>query len=156
MAIRLNRANSYKTENVTELAKNSLDLTGGAFFLSSTSGVANKAAAGERVIGVNLTEKAYASDNESSALARVTIVPSIAGRLYEVAIVGGTVTVADEFKFYNLTATAGDTVDGTTESVTESYVDTSDTGAAVDPVVKMQLQLVRFISATKGVFRIVL
>ena len=156
MAIRLHKANSYKTENVTELAKNSLDLTSGPFFLSSTSGVANKAAAGEKIIGVNLTEKVYASDNESSALARVTIVPSECGRLYEVTISGGTVTAADEFKYYNLTASAGNVVNGTTESVTESYVNTSDAGAAADPVIKMRLQLVKYVSATLGVFRIVL
>jgi hypothetical protein len=35
------------------------------------------------------------------------------------------------------------------------YVNTSDAGGAVDPVIALQVQLVQFVTATKSIFRIV-
>lgn len=69
-------------------------------------------------------------------LARVTYEEQKPQTTFEVPITGGTITIADEGKYYDL-ATAI-TVDGTTES--------TSTG---------QLELVKFISATLCLFKIV-
>jgi hypothetical protein len=79
--------------------------------------------------------------------------PKESGTTYDVEITGGTITVDDEGKFYNLTD--ADTVNGATESTVPFYVNTSDAGGAIDPVISMQLELVTFKSATLGEFRII-
>lgn len=150
MSIRLYESNGYNNTNESGIGDNSMVLDG-AYFLQQTSGIVEKATTGAKIVWVNVTEATMAADNETVAKVRVNFVPASAGRLYEVEISGGTVTVADEGKFYNLAD--ADTVDGTTESAVPYYVDTT-AGAAVDPVISMQLQLVKFVSATKWIFKI--
>jgi hypothetical protein len=53
---------------------------------------------------------------------------------------------ADVGSYFNINADG--TVDVATKSATKSIVNTSDTGAATDPVVTKQLELVRVISST--------
>lgn len=156
MAIRLYKSNGYLTTNDSGIGANSLDTTWGAFFVSKVSGIVDKATNAVGIVWVNVTESIYASDNQTVALKWVNFTPANNNRLYEVAITGGTVTIVDEQKYYNLTASGWDTVDGTTETTIKSYVNTSDAGGAVDPVIKMQLQLVKFVTATKSIFRIVI
>ena len=154
MAIYLKEKNVYLDRNRQGIGANSLDLSWGATFLKRSGNVISQATtATDRIIWVNVTEAVFASDNETVAKAVVHYVPKECDRQYTVAISWGTITVADEGKFYNLAS--ADTVDGTTESTTPFYVNTSDTWAAVDPVISMQLELVEFISATKWVFRII-
>jgi len=102
---------------------------------------------------VNETRALFAADNQTVAKGKVWYVPKETQETYECIISGGTVTADDEGKFYNISG--ADTVNGATESLVPYYVNTSDAGAATDPVLSMQLELVQFISATKGVFRIV-
>ena len=151
MSIRLYESNWYKTSTLSGIADNSMVLDG-AYFLQQTSGIVEKATAGARIIWVNTTQTTFASDNETVAKKRVEFVPTTANRLYEVEITWGTITVADEWKYFNLTD--ADTVDWTTESIVPFYVDTV-AGAAVDPVIALQVQLVKFVTATKSIFRIV-
>lgn len=136
------------------IGANSLDLTNGATFLKRAGNIVSQAtAATDRIVGVNITEALYASDNQTNAKKEVKYLPKEVYALYEVTISGGTITVDDEGKYYNISA--ADTVSGATESTTPYYVNTSDAGAATDPVLSMQLELVKFISATKAWFRIV-
>lgn len=132
--MRLYSANGYTQSQEDGIAKNSLALTG-MHFVVKASGVVDKAVATGVISGVNSTIGTFASNNESVAKARVVFNPTTKDALYEVGITGGTITVADEGKFYDLTDS--DTVDGTTESAT--------TG---------QVQLVKFLTATNSVFRI--
>jgi len=152
MSIKLYESNGHTTSTLSGIGDNSMVLDG-AYFLQQTSGIVEKATAGARIIWVNETQATFASDNETVALKRVNFVPSTANRLYEVEITGGTITVADEGKYYNLTD--ADTVNGATESTVPFYVNTSDAGGAVDAVIALQVQLVKFVSATKSIFRIV-
>ena len=135
---------------------NSLTTLAGQFFMKRTGGggnIVDKAtAATDRIVGVNTTQAVFASDNQTVALKKVQYVPKECNEVYECTISGGTITVGDEGKFYNLSA--ADVVNGATESVVPFYVDTT-AGAAVDAVLCMQLEMVRFISATKAEFRIV-
>lgn len=135
MPIRLYESNGHKTSTLDGIGDNSMVLDG-AYFLQQTSGIIEKAAATNTIVWVNSTEATFASDNETVAKKRVVFIPTMADRLYEVEISWGTVTVADEWKYYDLTD--ADTVDGTSES--------ASTG---------QLQLVKFVTATKSIFRIV-
>lgn len=144
----------YNVDSRQGIGANSLTTVAGQFFLKRTGNIVDKAtAATDRIVGVNETRALFASDNQTVAKNKVWYVPKEVPETYEVTISGGTVTADDEGKFYNLSA--ADTVNGATESTVPYYVNTSDAGAATDPVLSMQLELVRFISATKGEFRIV-
>lgn len=136
------------------IGANSLDLTNGATFLKRAGNIVSQAtAATDRIVGVNITEALYASDNQTNAKKEVKYLPKEVYALYEVAITGGTITADDEGKYYNLSA--ADLVAGATESSVPYYTKTDDAGVAVDPLLSMQLELVKFISATKAWFRIV-
>lgn len=134
MTVSLYENNTQEESNRVGVGANSLSLNA-PFFLKSTGNVVDKAGAGERIVGVNNTEKTYASDNVTVAKATVTYVPETANRLYTVET-SAAITVDDETKYYDLTA-AG-IVDAATESAT--------TG---------QVQLVKFIDGTHGAFKIV-
>ena len=151
MWIKIWTQDNYAKNSEKGVGANSLNLTG-KFFLKRTGNIIDKAGASDRVIGVNYTEWVFAADNQTVAKAKVEFEPKETQMTYVVEITGGTVTVDDEGKFYNLTD--ADTVNGATESTVPYYVDTT-AGAAVDAVISLQLQLVKFISATKGVFKIV-
>ena len=77
-----------------------------------------------------------ASDNQTVAKKEVIYEEQKPQTTFEVAISGWTITIADEGKYYNLTDQV--TVDWTTESTTSG-----------------QLQLVKFKTATKSLFKIV-
>ena len=151
MWIKIWTQDNYAKNSQTGVGANSLNLTG-KFFLKRTGNVIDKAGASDRVIGVNYTEDTFASDNQTVALKTVEFEPKENQTTYIAEISGGTITVVDEGKYYNLSD--ADTVDGSTESTVPFYVDTT-AGTAIDPVISMQLQLVKFISATKGIFKIV-
>jgi hypothetical protein len=148
----------YQVSTDTGLGVNSLDLTtdlGGMYFVSKASNVVSKATSSAKIEGVSLTQGTFASDNQTVAQKKVEYIESKNAVQYGVTISGGTITVADEGKFYNLSDEV--TVDGTTESAASTvgaYVDTV-AGTAVDPVLIFQLKLVKFISATYSVFEIV-
>ena len=93
----------------------------------------------------------FTSDNQTVAMKKMSFTQNSDDLLIESAITWGTITVADEGKFYNLSDAR--TVDGTTEATTVSTADAAAVG--ITPVITMQLQLVKFISATKGVFKII-
>ena len=154
MAIYLKEKNVYLDRNRQGIGANSLNLSGGATFLKRSGNVISQATtATDRIIWVNVTEAVFASDNETVAKAVVHYVPKECDRQYIVTISWGSVTVADEGKFFNLST--ADTVNGASVSTTPFYVNTSDAWATVDPVVSMQLELVEFVSATKWIFRII-
>ena len=152
MWIKIWTQDNYAKNSEKGIGANSLNLTG-KFFLKRTGNIIDKAGASDRIIWVNYTEQVFASDNQTVAKAKVEFEPKETQMTYVVEITGGTVTVDDEGKFYNLTD--ADTVNGATESIVPNYVDTSNTGGATDPVISMQLQMVKFISATKWEFKIV-
>lgn len=147
----------YNVDSRQGIGANNLTTVAGQFFLKRTGGggnIVDKAtAATDRIVGVNETRALFASDNQTVAKNKVWYVPKEVNETYQVTISGGTITADDEGKFYNLSA--ADTVNGATESTVPFYVKTDDAGVAVDPVICMQLELVRFISATLGEFRIV-
>ena len=142
MALQAGINNSYNGGSDSGVAENSLSLTA-PVFLNATADATNDvtlvgiAAAGETIVGVNYTVGTFASDNQSNAQRTVQYFPTKLNKEYIVDINGGTVTGDDEGQLFDLTATGGNTVDGTTAS--------SSTG---------QLRLTRFISATQSAFEI--
>ena len=136
------------------IGANNLDLTNGATFLKRAGNVISQAsAATDRLIGVNITEVLFSATNQTVALKEVKYLPKDVYALYRVAISGGAVTAANEGQFFNLSA--ADTVGGATVSTIPFYTKTDDAGVAIDPLLSMQLELVRFESATMGWFRII-
>lgn len=137
--IKVYSQNSRLKNVQSRLAKNSLDLSDGLHFLKSVNGIIDKAAANDRIIWVSNSVEAYASDNETGAKKEVNYMERESGVEYEVSIDWGTITAADEWKFYDLKTS--NSVDGTTENAAPSG---------------KEVEMIKFISATKGIFRIVL
>jgi hypothetical protein len=152
MTVKLAFKNSYNDTQLSWVWANSLALTDYCF-VTKTGNVIDKAVAWGLIVWVNDTIATYASDNQTVDKKEVNYTPSETGRLYRVTITGGTITVADEGKFYNLSDEV--TVNGTTESAVGKYTDTTG-WAAVDPLISMQLELVTFESATESIFKIVI
>ena len=152
MSVKLKEQNAYNGKQDSGIGANSLALTE-VNFVAKAGSVVALATASDRIVWVNDTLKTYTADNETVAFAPVNFTPKEVNALYTVTITGGTVTVADEWKFYNLSTSI--LVDGATESTVASYVKTDDAGVAVDAVVYLQLELIEFISATEWVFKIV-
>ncbi len=122
-------------------------------FVSYSGGYVTPSTAGVKIEGLSNSTKTFDSDNvtvDKDVLSFTKATPSL---VVASEISGGTITKADEGKYYNLTD--ANTVDGTTESANESFIDTTS-AAAVDPVVKYQLRLVKYVSSTLGHFAVVL
>lgn len=132
--MRLYNLNGYTQNQDSGIGDNSMVLDG-SHFVTKAAGIVSKAVAGGVISGVNSTQATFAPDNETVDKKHVVFNTDKIDALYEVAITGGTITEADEGKFYDLSDS--ETVDGTTESAT--------TG---------QVQLVEFLSDTNSVFRI--
>ena len=143
---------SPRVSSRAKVALNSAVVTSGDF-VSLSGGFVTTASAGTTIVGVSNQTKTYASNNQTVAKDTLSYNVATETTVVRCSITGGTITAADEGKFYNLST--ANVVNGTTESAVESYVDTA-VGAAVDPVIKFQLKLVRFITATLGEFTIVI
>lgn len=132
---KLKTTNSYDQGADAQIASNSLDVAQGTL-LSLSWGFAVAAGVGTTIIGVSKDQKTFASDNQTVAMKKVNFHPTKPEDDYIATITGGTITQAKVGNYYDLNA--AQVVNGATES--------STTG---------QVQLVEFISATRGIFRIV-
>lgn len=140
--------------SLTDIAANSQTILSGDLLTVASSGYPRKAGATGAIIGIANNSVTSASDNETVAKLKVEYTLKNGIQYFDFPISGGTITVADQGKFYNLLSN-GTAVDGATESTVESYVNTSDAGAAIDPVIKYQVKLEVFKSATLCAFSIV-
>ena len=100
--------------------------------IKMTGEFATLAGAGETIVGVAVSQKTFASDNQTVAAEKLIYTPTNDTSTFRIPILGGTITAADVNKYYDITSTQ--VVDGTTETTTA-------TG---------QLQLVKFISSVSG------
>ena len=119
------------------IASNSLVLADGDL-LAKSGGFVIKAGATGKIEGIATGAQTFASDNQTVAKTQVESVKTADDVVFEITITGGTITQADEGKFYNLTA--GGIVDGATEA------------AASTEAAPRQLKMEKFISATLGRF----
>jgi len=99
-------------------------------------------AAGETIHWISVTKETFASDNVTVAKKKVVYLPEPnLSNTYTMNIIGWTITVADEGDFFDIVVSGSDAngiaIDGTTESETSG-----------------QFQMVKFISATLGIFRV--
>lgn len=124
-------------------------------FVTLTGGFAVKATAGKRIRGVANGAKTFASDNQTVAKSTLNVL--LAEPTETMIEIGTSASIvnADVGKFYDLTA--GQLVDVATALVSETgfVVNTSDAGAATDPVILRQLRLEKVITSTLGVFSVV-
>lgn len=135
MSVKISKFKTYTGDEGTGIGANSVDTTTGQCFVTKSGSIVSKATAGSEISGVALTSKVYASDNQTVDARPLNFIPTKVDMEYEVTITGGTITIADETKYYDLTDSV--TVDGSTESTT--------TG---------QLRMTKFISSTASVFEI--
>lgn len=139
--------NSFSSYTNSGVAANSLALTTASFLTRNASGFIKVAdVPTDRIIGVNDTFKTFSSSNQTVDLKRVEYKPICNNIEYVVDISGGAVTVADEGKLFFLAS--ANVVNGASK--------VSPTAAATTAAAQIngQLELVQFISATSGVFRI--
>lgn len=128
-------SNTYENGDLSAIGGNSLTFAYREF-VDAVGGYAIKAAAAGNISGVSKQIATFASDNQTVAKAELVYEPQKPSTTYLVTITGGTITIADEGKYYDLATST--TVDGTSESTT--------TG---------QLRLVKFVKATSSEFQIV-
>lgn len=131
----------------SDVAKNSTAVQVGDF-VTLDGGAVTAATAGKRIDGLSNHTKTFSAINETVSKEKLVYVKSGPTLLVEVDIDGGTVTAEDEGKYFDLKD--AHTVDGTTESTDFAVVP-----AFGSPVAFKQLRLVRFVSATRGVFAVV-
>ena len=126
-----------------------------ADFVSLTGGFAVKATAGKRIVGIANGAKTFASDNQTVAKATLSCLQVQPRETMVELATSASIALADVGKFYDLTA--GQIADVATALVSETgmVVNTSDAGAATDPIILRQLKLEKFISASLGVFSFV-
>lgn len=89
-------------------------------FVSKVGGYMVKATAWVDIEWVAAGEQTFASDNQTVAMSKMSYLKSDDYSRYRVAISWGTITQADEWKYYDLTD--ADTVDWTSESTTTGQV----------------------------------
>lgn len=135
------------------IAENSLSVLDGDLVSHNSEFVEKADATSGLIAGMAAGEQTFESDNQTVDQKNVTFIAANADTRYRMDIDGGTVTSANVKDYFLLTAT-GD-VDGTSVSGDRSVVDTSDAGVAADAVITMQVRLEEFISATEGVFSVV-
>ena len=116
------------------IAGNSVSVVDGDF-VSKVGGYVVATTAGVDIEGVAAGAQTFASDNQTVAKKRLQYIEADAYTEFKCEISGWTITQVDEGKYYDLADK--DTVDGATESAT--------TG---------QLKLVKFVSATVGIFTV--
>ena len=133
--VRKVHSNTYDNGDISAVGGNSVTFTNRAF-VGKTAGFLVNATAIIPVVGIAKENAVMASDNQTVAMKQVVYEEQKPQTDWEIVITGGTITIADEGKFYNL-ATAT-TIDGTSESTT--------TG---------QFQMTKFVTATKCNFKIV-
>lgn len=118
-----------------------------------SGGFAIKAIATSKIIGISNGTKTFASDNQTVAKATLGYTRVEPGETQvELGTSAATLAATDVGKFYNVNSSH--VADLTTGSTSAADVNTSDAGAAADPVLFKQLRLERFISTSKGVFTI--
>lgn len=143
----------------TKIGTNSASFANGDA-VSVTSGFAVKSTAGKRIVGIANGTKTFAADNQTVALdtinyTRVEPNDSLAEMVSSAAL-----SLADVGKYYDL-VTGTHLVDVATALVSETgmVVNTSDGGAATDPVLLRQVRLEKIIgvsgTTTTGVFSFV-
>lgn len=143
------RDNSETSRSRSNIVTNSVTLANGDF-VSIVGGFLAKATTTSRIEGMSNGSLVAASDNQTVAKKTMSYTKASPFVEFECTISGGTITQADEgVSYYNLTT--GNVIDGTTESAVGSYIDTTS-AAAVDAVVYMQFKLVKFLTATTGIF----
>lgn len=132
----LHEHNANESGLRAQVAKNSLVVKSWTPLKSWTTWV-DVAWAGDSIIGISCTDKTFDSDNFTVAKATVLFIPEPETQnTYILPIVDWTVTLADQGSFYDLNSDWA--VDGTSES-TSSW----------------QVELVKFITATKSEFKVV-
>lgn len=94
-----------------EIAKNSLDIAKGNL-VAIKSGFADKAVAGDTIVGISKQEKVFDSDNQTVAMEKLTFAPLDDYSEFEELVENGTISQGDVGSVFNLTASG--TIDGAT------------------------------------------
>lgn len=133
--VRKVNSNTYDNGDVSAIGGNSVTFTR-EDFVAKNGGFLVLATDSLPIVGRCKHDIKTASNNQTVGKVRVIYEEQKPQTTREVPITGGTVAQADEGKYFNLATKK--TVDGTSVETTHG-----------------QLQLVKFISATKGLFKIV-
>lgn len=111
------KTNSFDEGLDNKIASNSLVIANGDPVTLVGGNFITKATVGTKIVGVSVTDKTFASNNQTVANDVVYYRPSKqASNTYRATISGGTINATKVGMYYGITA--GGVVDGTTESAT--------------------------------------
>lgn len=139
-----------ETEGGADVGANSQTIASGDLVANSGGFIIKAVDTSTDIVGIANGSVTTASDNQTVAQVKVGYTRKNETHRFTLPITGGTITGADEGKFYNLTSD-GAAVDGTTEATSASTVTVTGDAQTV-AVANMQLKLVKYISSTSGVF----
>ncbi len=142
-------------ESATKIGTNSAVFASGDF-VSTTSGFAVKSTAGKRIIGTANHAVTFAADNQTVAKATVNYTRIEPSDTLAELVTSASIADADVGKFYDV-VTGTQLVDVATALVSETgmVVNTSDAGAATDPIIVRQVKLEKVLTTTSGLFSFV-
>jgi hypothetical protein len=134
------------------VASNSLDIAFGDM-VTLTSWFAVKSSTTWKIDWVAVETNVFDSDNQTVKKEKLNIVKASSELKLQITA-DATITQADVWFYFNINS--DQTADVATKTATRSVVNTSDAGAAADPVITMQLRLEQVIDTTVGLFSVVL
>lgn len=134
-----------------KIGANSLSVVDGDL-ITNVGGFADKADAGEKIIGIAAGEQTFASDNQTVDQVELQYIELDDYTVLEIAA-DAAITQADEGKYYNINTTT-QTVDVATASTVARTVDASSV-STTEPVVELQVQLYRFVDQNTSLYKVV-
>jgi len=135
----------------TRIATNSLAIAKNDM-VAETSWFMVKAGVASTILGISETIKTFDADNQTVAKDVVNFIPKKSDLVLKL-VSDDTMTQADVWSYFNINA--DQTVDYATKATVASIVNTSDAGSATDPVINKQLILIKFLTATTWLFKMI-
>lgn len=152
MAISNLSANSKVAEYRTLIGTNSATIASGEF-VGIASGFATKLGATGPIEGIALQTVTFASDNQTVAKATVQVLLPRKGITFVAPCTSASLSQANVGNFFVLDSSQN--VDYSTASTAPAIVNTSDAGAAADPVIGRQVKLVKYVGQNTSVYEFV-
>lgn len=142
-------------ENRQYIGANSATINSGDIVTLSGGFVSTIVATGQ-VEGIAQETKTFASDNQTVAKAKISVVLPRKGQTFSLTCNSASLAQADVGAYFLLAS--GNTVDYATKRATTApyIVNTSDAGAATDPVLLPHVRLVEYVGQNTSIYEFVI
>jgi hypothetical protein len=151
---KLRSIQSYEKRSNAKIAANSAAILAGDPVSFSGGFVIKSVDTSGRIEGVATHDITAASDNQTVAKSTVGYVEAVPSMRLELSCSSASLAATDEGQYFNLTS-AG-IVDYATKSTAVAVVNTSDAGAATDPVIYKQVRLDKYVGQNTSTYSVVI